>query len=569
MKRLYILLTGLLIGASCIQAQEPQKNEAQLDRTIVVENLYNPDIMNANKISLLPTLEEPQMNKKQIEYATSTKPAKQFGFAPMSNFGFTPQQSNDKNGYLRVGYGNRGNIDGRLSYRLEWGKRDVVNANINFRGMNGTIRLPESIEETDKWDTRTYHTLGSIDWKHNFNPFTLLVEAEGENQVYNYMNLNPWINNTHQHNAMGSLKATIKNYNNDDRIRYTVGTGLLYAKQKYAFGYYDNSYTEPYAETIIRSHALVTGVANEHTSIHIAAQMDNIFANPGGRYNQTNQTILQLNPYVTKEGENWKARIGLHVNPLFGNGGADFSLAPDLYGEYSLRPGYTAYLLTGGGHVVNDFRHVNSFDPYAEFPIYKEYKNEVGYYAPKHTFHQLDSRLGFKTTPINELALHLYVGYRITENQLYSTRFTDYNYGDLGRLMQDDANRFYVGASAQYAWKDILTTQVSLEWNKWNSDLLDKYSTLTPATSFQWNANIHLIEHLHVGVNYQFEQYMKDMDGNRPHAKRDLGLTATYCLYDKLSLYATGNNLLNQKYYEYMLQPTQGFNILLGAILNF
>ena len=76
-------------------------------------------------------------------------------------------------------------------------------------------------------------------------------------------------------------------------------------------------------------------------------------------------------------------------------------------------------------------------------------------------------------------------------------------------------------------------------------------------------------EHLHVGVNYQYERYIKDMDGNRPHAKSDLGLTATYFLSDKLSLYATGDNLLNQKYYEYMLQPTQGFNILIGAILNF
>lgn len=569
MKRLYFLLTGLLTGISAIQAQEPQKNETQLDRTIVVENLYNPDIMNANKISLLPTLEEPQMNKKQIEYAASTKPAGQFEFNPMSHFGSTPQQSYDKNGYLRVGYGNRGNIDGRLAYRLEWGERDVVNANINFRGINGTIKLPEIIGETDKWDTRAYRTQGSIDWTHRFNPFALQVKAEGENQVYNYMNLTPWIDNAHQHNAMGSLMATIKSYHNDNPISYTAGTGMLYAKQKYAFGYYDDNYSEPYAETIIRSHALVTGEVNEHTNIHIAAQMDNIFSNPGGEYNQTNLTILQMNPYITSKGVNWEARMGLHVNPLFGNGGTDLSLAPNFYGEYTILPKYKAYLQADGGHVLNDFRNVNRFDPYAEFPIFKEDKNEIGYYAPKHTFHQLDSRLGFKATPINELALQLYVGYRITENQLFSTRFTDHNYGDLGRLMQDDANRFYIGASAQYAWKDIISTQASFEWNKWDSDMLEKYSTLTPEASFQWNTTIRLIEDLHVGVNYQFERYVKDMDGSRFHAKSELGLTTTYRILDKLNTYITANNILNQKYYEYMLQPAQGFNILIGAALDF
>ena len=156
MKRLYILW-GVLAGAATLQAQEPEKTEAQLDRTVVVENLYNPDIMNANKISITPTLEEPQIPKKQIEYDTATKPSARFGFDPMNSFGQLPQLPDAKRGYLRLGYGNRGNADARLSYRFDLGERDEVKANVAFRGMDGEVDLPAGIKP-EEWDARSYRT---------------------------------------------------------------------------------------------------------------------------------------------------------------------------------------------------------------------------------------------------------------------------------------------------------------------------------------------------------------------------------------------------------------------------
>lgn len=568
MKKLYIVL-GTWAAVSAMQAQEPEKNETQLDRTVVVENLYNPDIMNANKINILPTLDEPKTDKKKIEYATADKPARQFGFAPMENFGTTPQSAAPQRGYLRLGYGNRGNADARLAYRFNWGKRDELNANLTFRGMDGEVKLPEETNGSDKWDAHTYRTQGSIGWNHRFNPLTLSVGADMENQVFNYMNVNQWADNTHQHNLLGSLKASITSNNHDADFRYQAGTGVLYAKQKYAFGFYDERSSEPYAETIIRSHALITGDINERTSVHLNAQMDNMIMKPGGDYKKVTHTILQLNPYLTSEGKQWKARIGAHIDPLFGNGGSEFSFAPDIYGEYRIANGYSVYLQTGGGREVNDFRTVNRFDPYAEFPVFRDGSEGKGFYSPRHSFHQLDGRFGFKATPLNELSVHLYGGYRMTEDQLFSTLVDDFNYDRLCYLMQDDANLLYAGATAQYAWKDIFTTQVECEWNKWDSDLMDTYSTLMPEFIFRWTAEIHPISALHIGLSYQYEQRCKDFTDHRPNAVNNLGLTASYRLHHWLSLYAHGDNLLNQKYYQHILQPAQGFNIVGGAVLEF
>lgn len=569
MKKLYILLTGLLVGMGVLQAQEPEKNEAVLDRTVVVENLYNPDIMNANKISLLPTLEEPQINKKQIEYATSTKPAGQFTFAPMSSFGVTPQQIDAKDGFLRLGYGNRGNIDGRLAYRLEWGKRDMLNANVALRGMDGVVKLPETIENNNEWDIRTYRTQGNVNWEHKFDSHTLVVETDVENQVFNYMNFSPWIDNTHQHNVLGSVNAVFGRNDADAEIWYRVGTGLLYAKQKYAFGYYDADKSESYAETIIRSHAHAKGDIDEVNSVHLFAQMDNIFLNPGGGYNGASQTVIQLNPYLVSYGDKWNARVGMHLDPIFGSGGAEVAFAPDLCGEYNITKGYTAYVQIGGGRVLNDFRTINRFDPYAEFPVYGSDSKGEGYYTPKHAFHQLDSRIGFKATPLNELALQTYVGFGKIKNQLFSIYREDYSYGRLNQLMQDDAKRVYVGASVQGSWKDYLTTRASFEWNRWTCDLLDKYSTLTPEISFQWAANISPVEKLNVELSYQYQQYRKGVKGDRFDAMSNVGISASYRFLDWLSAYVQGDNLLNSKYYQYLMLPAQGINVLGGVVLDF
>ena len=70
MKQIKIALVcaGLLPGA-VISAQE-QKKDSTLNRTVVVENQYNPEVMDAFKVNVLPKVEEPAVAKKNIDYAT-------------------------------------------------------------------------------------------------------------------------------------------------------------------------------------------------------------------------------------------------------------------------------------------------------------------------------------------------------------------------------------------------------------------------------------------------------------------------------------------------------------------
>ena len=64
----YILGGAALIGLPLtLQAQE-QTQDTTLVRTVVVEQEYNPDIMDASKINVLPQIEVPAVTKKAVDY---------------------------------------------------------------------------------------------------------------------------------------------------------------------------------------------------------------------------------------------------------------------------------------------------------------------------------------------------------------------------------------------------------------------------------------------------------------------------------------------------------------------
>ena len=79
MKKLVILvLIGLLPMA--VQAQK----DSTLNRTVIVENEYNPTVMDASKINVLPKIAEPTVAKKAADYATTLRTISLWDYEPMN-----------------------------------------------------------------------------------------------------------------------------------------------------------------------------------------------------------------------------------------------------------------------------------------------------------------------------------------------------------------------------------------------------------------------------------------------------------------------------------------------------
>ena len=66
MKHSLSIIGGLALAISMpsvLQAQTTQPKDTTMNRTVVVEQEYNPDIMDASKVNVLPKVEEPTVSR--------------------------------------------------------------------------------------------------------------------------------------------------------------------------------------------------------------------------------------------------------------------------------------------------------------------------------------------------------------------------------------------------------------------------------------------------------------------------------------------------------------------------
>ena len=122
-----------------LQAQNTQPKDTTMNRTVVVEQEYNPDILDASKVNVLPKVEEPTVSKKEVEYATTFFPATSIPADLMRPYVGTEVQPGSKPGYIRAGYGNYGNLDLLANYLFRLSDRDKLNVRFQMDGMDGKL----------------------------------------------------------------------------------------------------------------------------------------------------------------------------------------------------------------------------------------------------------------------------------------------------------------------------------------------------------------------------------------------------------------------------------------------
>ena len=113
MKRI-AMIAGL--GMMTLTAAYAQQNNTALERTVVVENQYNPTVMDASKINVLPKVEEPSVPKSNIDYVTSLRPVTAWNYQTMSLMPKEQVADMIYRGWLRAGYGTYGNVDVKAGY---------------------------------------------------------------------------------------------------------------------------------------------------------------------------------------------------------------------------------------------------------------------------------------------------------------------------------------------------------------------------------------------------------------------------------------------------------------------
>lgn len=547
-----ILICAGLWPVSTICAQKGAEKDSTLNRTVVVENQYNPEVMDAFKVNVMPEVEEPAAPKQAIQYATDRHPLGAWKATPMEAMSREWAQKGADRGYVRLAYGNLNNVDLKGSYLWDISSKDQLGVMVSLYGRNGEI--PHFLSPDD-WKSRFYRTDVSLDYRHNFRRVALKLGGAFASQVFNYMpSLNEDVETwpTTQRYTLGEGYVGVVSRDKDLPIQFGLQTGLRSFSTRY-----DTYYMRHGAENIVHTEGFMAGNINDEQQVGVGLEMDNLIHD----VSQQDYTLVQLNPYYTLQNEAFRLRLGAHVDFQTANG-SGLKAAPDVKLEYTFADSYVVYVNLLGGSRLNDFRRLNDFSPY--WVVAQQMKTS---YTP------LDAKLGLKASPVTGLGFELYGGYRITKNELFAVRGgfeTDKQNVFYTGIWQDKGKVGYGGASVSYAYRDWVDFSLSGAYYNWtvtegNEGLLQ----FKPQAKVDFGIRAKVVKDCHALLSYNYERRQKIGELGRANDVNNLSVGAEYELLNRFNVFARLNNLLNKTYATEAGYPVEGFHFMAGISCRF
>lgn len=545
MKKKFVIFS---MGLMSLVAAQAQQADTTLVRTVVVENQYNPTVMDASKINVLPKVEEPTVPKTHIDYATSLRPVTAWNYQAMSPMVREWEADAAYRGYLRAGYGNNGNVDARLGYLWDITNKDRLNIGASLGGWNGDV----SWKETD-WSSRFYRSQIGLDYLHAFNKVDFRIGGNYGAQVFNYPGESTEFSNK-QNQTLANAYVGFNSTDKEQAIQFQTEVGLNYFKEKYPVMYNND--------------------ANKETNFYLLGDVWKQFQNNGrlglkvrfDNYSYASEvtedwTSLDFNPYYSTQNEVWKVRLGAHVDWL---GGEDDKVyfSPDVKVDYCFSDSYVFFAKAEGGRQISSFYEMAKVAPY----FYETFL--------KPTYLALDAALGLKGSPANGWWFMVSGGYQIRENDVCWSLGEGYPYLH-SRNLYGDTNVFYGTAELKYDYKDLFDLSMKATYYSWDwkntdwiggGDISDAALSLKPEFEVNVEAGAKVIEGLRVHAGYAYTKRCNE-DGGDPI--NNLYVGADYALLKNLGIFAKANNLLNQEYLRPDAFPTQGLNFMAGLSLKF
>lgn len=549
MKRLQYILGALALTACPAWAQN-QVNDSTLSRTVVVEQEYNPDIMDAAKVNVLPKVEPPTVSKKNVEYDANLAPAGNIPATTMEAYTGAENPDKAKRGYARLGYGNKGNLDARANYLFILPNSDKLNLNFHINGMDGKLDYPGA---TEKWDARYYRTHAGMDYVHSFSKVDLNVAGNFGLSNFNFL---PGTTNGKQKFTSGDVHFGVKSTSEELPLQFHAETNLMFYERQH-----DGLYSDA-QEALIRTKAGALGSISEEQLVGVDLSMDNAF------YKNNcfdDYTAVELNPYYLFQNDDWKIRLGAHVDFAFGFG-KKFRVSPDVTAQYTFSDSYILYARATGGRRSNDFRRLETISPYGQTETQMDA-----------TYEQLNAALGFKASPVTGLWFNIYGGYQDLKNNVAAAPYplaVDYITSTYYlMLLQGNTHNIYAGAEVSYNYKDIISFSASGIYRDWKAAKAEEdregyLLAYMPAFEANFNVNIRPISSVVINLGYQHIT-RQEVWKERVDPVGNLYLDGSYEIFEGISVYARANNLLNKDYQYYWGYPTEGISFMGGVSFRF
>ena len=532
---------------------------AQMDNVVEVENDFRPIVKDANKVNSLPDFEQAPTAHYSVEYTTRTFPTDKYAFQPIWAARNQQLLKPAKKGFATLGYGLNTNVTGRFAYTFDLSTADRLSFDLSSRGYKSDV--DHIVATNPQWESRMFNTRVKAEYVHQLSPLSeFYVNAGYGTDVFNYQTLSTVATGTDkQHNDLIDLKIGLTPYQ-WGRFGISGEAELQTFNQKHPVNFGEGN-----SETLIRAGITPEYAITENLSADIDLNVDHasygMDALAGTASAIDGYTSFDATPHVYWHNDVIDVKAGVYVSD-------DMDIAPDADVTFHVSPALDVYLEAHGGDVRNDFRRFASMSPYWSLAS-TSFKME-------NQFDQLRSRGGVRLKPVSGLSLDLSAGYDISKNRAeiadyyMSATSADYLYAP---VIFADGKHFYANAYVRYNYKDIVTADLSTQYNKWDTDLkiagIDTDVLWRPVFEADWSIKAQPVKNLNVGIDLLFETFDTAAGRYERDNTLNVGATASYTFPLGLTIYAKGDNLMNRKYDQYTMYRSPGVNFVVGAAITF
>lgn len=564
-----IILPMVCVVLSFTTYGQVQEKEHSIQRELLLEKEYNPDINDATKFFSQPELTLPSVVKSEIEYANFVIP-----FQPerkLSTLGpgdvNTAIKHSSKRGYIHAAGGNYLNLNGDIGYHILQNKKDNLSLWYSHSSSNGKIKyLDTDIKQKAKLNDNTV----GIDYNHTFSRNIWRLSAGYGSYAFNYYG-----------RPIDIEELDLFNYSKMQRDQLIAFSTGLSSKENLAFNYDINLNYYNFYRTI-GAQAEMKGVKensadldfdlysnfNENKRIGLDGHINAFFYNLPSDYkdeftNYENYVDICLNPYFGVENNDWKLRIGVLAH--FDINMSEFMIAPDVRFDWLFARQTKLYI-----NLTGDVRH-NSNREMLRINRYVDPTQRVS-----HSKDWIISEIGIRTHPVAPFWFDINFGYNITEDDVFFIPGQVGAWANVATPYYMKSRKFHLSAALNYQILNNFSLSAKGTWNAW--DLPDDNSgqelKAYGKPSFEVEAGLQYrpIEKLFLEANYQLLgdrfSYLNGMNEKMKNIN-ELNVKGFYVFNDTFSVFAKANNLLFQKYELWWGYPMQGFNFQVGVNINF
>ncbi len=534
----------LVLACLPVLAQKDTTKNLQLNQVEVIK-AFEANLEEAKKVNVEPSAPEVSPYNPQFKYNITIVPADlKYPDPQIKPLAMEPDGPFKVNkGYLYAGYGSRNNPSVTAGFHTA--RKDTYEAGIeaNYMSLDNSKNVPYQ-----KMRNAGLALYGNYMIRENLKVYGKLKTDFNKRYLY-HTELNAdslYSESQSGRNLTGyNIMAGISNV---EPTRYSLNYNLEAGVRKLAMTNEDAN------EGGIFASAMAEKLFGQKTVLSVAGKFD--YTSFSGN-KELSLTLLQLKPVLKTKIAEITLQGGVH---LLSAGSKKGYVFPELMASYGLA-GQKLQVFAGLGqdYFINNLTNVSHYNPFVstrlDSLVNTVFRNYYGGVRGRFSVITYEARVGWK-----DVSSQLFMVNRASDARVFD-------------MLYDDAGIFYVSGSIDFSISEKMNIGGLLTQNFFSLSTLPQpwhmqnFQASAYARYMMLDDRLQLRSDLYLasGIPYLENSGIASKTGSQ----LDLNLTAEYSIIEKLRVFVSGENLLNNKYQRWSGYPVAGTNFCAGVKLLF